>query len=119
MLEEMNATLDTQIIENGKNLSGGQKQRLSIARMLIGQAHVLLVDEATSSLDVLSTKQIDELLLSLDQTVINVTHKLDSEILKQYDQILVLNQGYLVEVGDYSSLLQQHHYFYNLVNNVS
>ncbi len=119
MLEEMNATLDTQIIENGKNLSGGQKQRLSIARMLIGKAHVLLVDEATSSLDVLSTKQIDELLLSLDQTVINVTHKLDPEILKQYDQILVLNQGHLVEVGDYASLLQQHHYFYNLVNNVS
>ena len=109
--------LNSMIIENGKNLSGGQKQRLSLARTLLRNPQVLIVDEATSNLDLTSSVEIEKLLLSLENTlVINVTHKLIPDILVDYDEIIVLKKGTLVEFGSYSELIEKKGYFYKMLS---
>ena len=117
MLKEMPDELNSMIIENGKNLSGGQKQRLSLARTLLRNPQVLIVDEATSNLDLTSSVEIEKLLLSLENTlVINVTHKLIPDILVDYDEIIVLKKGTLVEFGSYSELIEKKGYFYKMLS---
>ena len=117
MLKEMPDELNSMIIENGKNLSGGQKQRLSLARTLLRNPQVLIVDEATSNLDLTSSVEIEKLLLSLENTlVINVTHKLIPDILVAYDEIIVLKKGTLVEFGSYSELIEKKGYFYKMLS---
>ena len=77
--------------ENGANLSGGERQRISIARSLLRQAPVLLVDEATAALDKETAFQVSGAILDLDGlTRIVVTHALDEALLRRYDGILVL-----------------------------
>jgi len=107
--------LDTIINENSNNISGGQKQRIAIARSVIKNNNVIIVDEGTSSLDNNSSFYIENALLNkADVTLISITHKLNSKLLEQYDEILVLNHGRLVEVGSFKELLELKEYFYNL-----
>lgn len=101
--------------ENGKNLSGGEKQRISIARSLLKKASLLVADEATAALDVQTAQQVTEVMLSLrDMTRIVVTHTLDGNLLKQYDEILVLLDGSIEERGTLEELLANRGYFYAL-----
>ena len=101
--------------ENGSGLSGGEKQRIAIARSLLKQSKILLVDEATSALDTETAYQVSNAILSLDDiTAIVVTHSLDENLLKQYDAILTLKNGQLVEAGTFDELLAQKKYFYSL-----
>lgn len=101
--------------ENGKNLSGGEKQRIAIARGLLKKAALLLVDEATAALDAQTAHQVSEDLLSLrDITRIVVTHTLDGTLLRQYDRILALKDGRIVEQGSVDELLAKKGYFYAL-----
>lgn len=101
--------------ENGSGLSGGEKQRIAIARSLLKQSKILLVDEATSALDAETAYQVSNAILSLDHiTAIIVTHSLDENLLKQYDAILTLKNGQLVEAGTFDELLAQKKYFYSL-----
>lgn len=100
--------LDALVEENGRNLSGGEQQRVSIARAFIRGAEVMLVDEATASLDPMTAAQINQILLrKAGLTLIAVTHRTDEKILENYDEILVLEQGLLLEHGPYDSLSQQ------------
>lgn len=101
-IEAMPMSYQTQIMD-GSGLSGGQKQRVALARALLTQADVLILDEATSSLDVFTEKKIVDHLLQLDKTIIFVAHRL--AIAKQCDRILVLNQGEIVESGDHQTLM--------------
>ena len=80
--------LDVKIENNGENISGGQKIRLEIARSLLRQKEVLLVDEATASLDPENAKKIHELILSLPLTIIEIAHHIDQKA--HYDQIIAL-----------------------------
>ncbi|NQD37630.1 lipid A export permease/ATP-binding protein MsbA [Permianibacter sp. IMCC34836] len=99
--------LDTKVGDNGINLSGGQRQRLAIARALLKDAPVLVLDEATSALDNESERQIQNALEKLMQnrTTIVIAHRLST--IEQADQILVLDQGVIVEQGSHRELLAQ------------
>lgn len=107
--------LDFVIHENGNNFSGGEQQRISIARAILKKTKVLLLDEATSSLDKKMASQIEKLILSQpEMTVIVVTHKLDADILKQYDCILAMNHGNFIETGSFDELMAKREFFYSL-----
>lgn len=101
--------------ERGCNLSGGEKQRVSIARCLLKQSQILLVDEATSALDNVTAYEINKTLLALEGvTVLAVMHSLEKTILEQYDAILVLKEGRIVEAGKFDDLMEDRNYFYAL-----
>lgn len=107
--------LDFMVNESGNNFSGGEQQRISIARAILKKAKVLILDEATSSLDKKLSAQIERLILNQpEMTIITVTHKLDDAILRQYDCILAMNQGNILEVGDFDALMEKKGFFYSL-----
>src|SRR5574344_2008782 len=97
--------LDTQIGERGMLLSGGQKQRVAIARAFIKNAPIVILDEATSALDNKSEKVVQEALNNLmkDRTVIVIAHRLTT--IQNADNILVINNGNIVEQGVHSELI--------------
>lgn len=101
--------------ENGSGLSGGEKQRISIARSLLKKSQVLLVDEATASLDAETAYQVSSAILGLEGvTSIVVTHAIEEVLLKQYDGILALKNGSLAEAGTFDELIAKKGYFYSL-----
>lgn len=101
--------------ENGTGLSGGEKQRISIARSLLRQSPVLLVDEATASLDPETALHVSQSILDLEgMTRIVVTHSLDESLLRRYDRILTLKNGRIAEAGRFEELMEQKGYFYSL-----
>ena len=101
--------------ENGSGLSGGEKQRISIARSLLKKSQVLLVDEATAALDAETAYQVSRAILGLEGiTSIVVTHALDEGLLKQYDGILTIKHGAIVEEGTFDELIAKKGYFYSL-----
>ena len=101
--------------ENGSNLSGGEKQRVSIARALIKNTPIILLDEATASLDAETSFEIENSLLDINGlTSLVVTHKLNPELLKKYDKIIVLESGEVVEVGSFEELIEKREFFYSL-----
>lgn len=103
--------------ENGNNLSGGEKQRISIARALIKNTPIILLDEATASLDAKTAYDIEDSLLSIDDlTSIVITHKLNEELLARYDKIIVMDKGSIIEIGNFNELMENRMYFYSLFN---
>lgn len=96
--------VDTLLGEYGVGLSGGEKQRVSIARCLIKDSQFIVMDEATSALDKVNARNIEKLLLGLPQTVLVITHRIDPEILRQYDRIYVLREGKIIESGRFEEL---------------
>ena len=101
--------------ENGSGLSGGEKQRISIARCLLRKSQVLLVDEATAALDAETAYQVSNSILNLDDvTSIVVTHSLEEGLLKQYDEIITLKNGSIIEKGTFDNLINNKGYFYSL-----
>lgn len=85
--------LDTMLEENGKNLSGGERQRVSIARAVIKGATLILADEATSNLDESFGRHIEQTLLSLDATVIAISHRYYEGVTEGYDSVLEIKNG--------------------------
>lgn len=98
---------DTMIGENGVSLSGGQRQRLAIARALLRNAPVLILDEATSALDTESERAIQAALdeLQKNRTVLVIAHRLST--IEDADQILVVDEGEIVERGSHQALLER------------
>lgn len=106
--------LNTRIGENGSTLSGGQRQRIAIARALLKNAPILILDEATSALDSESERLVQEALSTLmhNRTTLVIAHRLST--IERADQILVLDQGRIVESGDHASLVAIDGYYANL-----
>ncbi|MCH5325102.1 MAG: ABC transporter ATP-binding protein [Eubacterium sp.] len=101
--------------ENGNALSGGEKQRISIARALLRNTSVLLMDEATAALDGITANSIMNSVLAMeDITRIIVTHRLDESVLREYDEIIVLRRGEVAEQGTFDDLIEKHGLFYSL-----
>ncbi len=104
-IEELPQGYDTELRERGTNISSGQKQLLAFARVAIRHPHVLVLDEATASLDVGTENLIQEALLHLlqEKTAIIIAHRLST--IRDVDRIFVLKQGELVESGTHQELL--------------
>ena len=106
--------LDTVIGERGVKLSGGQRQRISIARALLADPRVIILDEATSNLDTESESFIQKSLgiLMKDRTTFVIAHRLST--IQQADQILVIEEGEIVERGKHDELLEKKGRYYDL-----
>ena len=113
-IEQLPLGYQTELTTEGTALSGGQKQRLALARALLTDASILILDEATSSLDILTEKKIIDQLMQLDKTVIFIAHRLT--IAERSEQVVVLHQGRIVEQGEHTELLAQQGFYYHLVN---
>jgi len=116
-IEKMPLGLDTVIGEKGVMLSGGQRQRLSIARALLKNPDILILDEATSSLDTESERLVQSAINALmtNRTAIVVAHRLST--IAHADKILVLDNGRIVEQGTHKELIslgQRYKYFYDI-----
>lgn len=105
---------DTILGDGGKGLSGGQKQRIALARALLKDAPIILLDEPTAALDVLTEKSIRQTLNALKgtKTIIMIAHRLST--VKSADKILVMDDGKLVEQGTDSELTQKQGLYYKL-----
>lgn len=107
---------DSFIGENGSMLSGGERQRLSIARAILKDAPIIILDEISSSLDVENELKIQDALNSLlkDKTVIIISHRLKS--IQNVDKIVVLNDGILDAYGDHEYLLENSKVYKDMIN---
>ena len=109
--------LDTMIGEGGLKLSGGEKQRLSIARALLRNPHLLIFDEATSSLDSLTEEEITNTIKDVssqrNQITILIAHRLST--IMHADRIYVLEKGDIVETGTHENLLEEKGLYYRNV----
>ena len=113
-IERMPLNYQTELTADGAGISGGQRQRIALARALLTDAPVLILDEATSSLDILTEKRIIDNLMQLDKTIIFIAHRLT--IAERSEKVVVLDQGRIVESGSHQELLEKEGFYYHLVN---
>jgi ATP-binding cassette, subfamily B, multidrug efflux pump len=113
---------DTLLSENGGNLSQGQRQLLAIARLILAKPSILILDEATSSIDTRTELHIQEALLNImkGRTSFIIAHRLNT--IQDADTIMVIDQGEIVEKGNHGTLISRHgkyhHMFFNQFENI-
>lgn len=107
---------DTMLDENGNNLSGGERQRIAIARAVLNNPRILILDEATASLDIDTETAIQEALqrVTKNRTTIAIAHRLST--LRHADRLIVLEKGEVAEVGTHAELLEKKGIYYGLIH---
>ena len=107
---------DTMIGEGGSSLSGGEKQRISIARAILKNAPIILLDEATASIDPENEHLIQQAIIELIQgkTIVTIAHRLAT--IENADQILVVDHGKIVQKGTHDQLIQQKGIYRSFIN---
>ena len=115
-IDELPDGLETQIGKHGMKLSGGQRQRLSLARMILHEPNIVILDESTSALDVHTEARLFNALNEYlkDKTTIIIAHRLST--IKNADYIYVLDKGRVVEEGTHESLMAREGAFFDYVN---
>jgi ATP-binding cassette subfamily B protein len=122
-IQELTLGYNTKVGERGCNLSGGQRQRVAIARALLGDPAILILDEATSSLDTESERRFQQNLVQISRkrhscqtprTTFIIAHRLST--VQNADRILVLDRGVLVEQGTHAELIAQAGLYYHLAH---
>ncbi len=113
-IQDMPLGYQTPVGERGTSLSGGQRQRIAIARALLGDPRILVLDEATSSLDTESERRFQQNLarISRDRTAFIIAHRLST--VRNADRILVLDKGILAEQGNHEQLMAERGLYYHL-----
>ena len=116
-IKDLPKSYETLIGENGIRLSGGQKQRISIARAVLKNSPIILLDEATSSLDSASEEKVQNAIINLtkNKTTLVIAHRLSTII--RADKIFVLNQGKIADFGTHNELLKNSMIYKNLYSN--
>ncbi|MEH7048631.1 ABC transporter ATP-binding protein [Bacillus pseudomycoides] len=114
-IQELPDSYETIVGERGVKLSGGQKQRIAIARMIIKNPQVVLLDEATSALDTITEREVQKNLESFlkEKTTITIAHRIST--IKDYDKIIVLENGTIVEAGTYNDLINRQGKLFSLL----
>lgn len=118
-ISELPKGYQTRIGERGVSLSGGQKQRTSIARALIKNPQVIIMDDALSAVDASTEQEISSVLENemAGKTLFNITHRLNPNT--QYDQILVLHRGEITAIGDHESLYYSNKFYRHLIDHAA
>ena len=113
-IEKLPQSYETLIGENGIKLSGGQKQRISIARAILKNSPIILLDEATSSLDAVSEEKVQHAIMNLtkNRTTLVIAHRLSTIV--RADKIIVLNDGKIADSGKHNDLLKNSVIYKNL-----
>lgn len=106
-VEQLPGGLRSRVGENGSLLSGGQRQRIAVARALIRNKPILILDEGTSAIDRQTAYEIESQLLKLKElTLITITHSMDEDMLRKYDEIIYMENGTITEVGPFDKLIR-------------
>lgn len=102
---QVKVDLDRKLKDNGSNISSGEKRRIEIARTLVKNTPIIIFDEVISTLDIETAYEIEKLALNLDSTVIFISHNFSGKLVKDYDEILLLEDGSLIAHGSHENLL--------------
>ena len=114
-VEKYEDSIDHEVLEGGKNFSGGQKQRLSIARALLKDSELLILDDSTSALDYLTDSKIRQRLFAdEDKTIILISQR--SSSLQNCDKIIVLENGKIDGIGTHEELLKTSSVYVEIYN---
>jgi len=120
LIDSNEQRLDMIIGENSTNISGGEKQRIGIARGFLRRTPIMILDESTSSMDNLTSRKIQEVLLNEPElTLVSVLHNLDSEILKKYDSIILIQNGAVKEMGTFEQCVKNNKELARMVGNIA
>lgn len=114
IIQKLPNGVDEIVIENGSNFSGGELQRIALARLFLRNKSMTFLDEITSGLDNETAYEIEKRLLEEDMTIINITHRYNKTLMQKYDEIIVMDNGKIVEIGSFEQLLKKGTAFYSL-----
>lgn len=113
----LKVSLDRVIRDGERNISSGETRRIEIARSLINRSDVIIYDEAISTLDIPTAFEIEKMLLSLEnQTVLFVSHNFSSQLMNQYDEIILLDKGKISEYGTHDELMKTSEYYRRIMD---
>ncbi|MEJ7175148.1 ABC transporter ATP-binding protein [Staphylococcus caprae] len=118
-IEKLPNGLYTYLTDNGSSLSGGQRQRIAVARALISNKPLLIIDEGTSSIDKNTALDIEHSLIKEQKyTIVNVTHNIEPSVLKLYDKVIFFQNGTINGFDKYEYLIKTNKDFKNFINSI-
>ena len=109
--------LERVVRDGERNLSSGETRRIEIARSLVNKVGTIIYDEAISTLDIQTAFSIERTLLELkNQTVIFVSHNFSSQLISKYDEIILMDNGRIIDFGTHNELMDTNDYYRNIMN---